>query len=492
MPERNEELMAVRLAKLERLRARGIDPYPARAERTHTSVEAVAALTEAEAAGTDAPSVAVAGRIASMRIMGKAAFLDLRDGAGRIQLYLRRDSAGEEAFSLLDDLDLGDFIGARGPMFRTRTGEPSVHVETLTVLTKAVLPPPEKWHGLQDVEMRYRRRYLDLMANEEVRRLFRQRSEAVRFIRHFLDDRGFLEVETPILVAEATAAAARPFETYHNALDEPRFLRIATELHLKRLVVGGMERVYELGRIFRNEGISTKHNPEFTMLEAYQAYADYGDIARLVEEMVSGLALMLTGSMRVPYKGGEVDFTPPWRRATMRDLLIEYADFDFERFADVGDLRVEVARRGLTAASGYGWGKLIDEVWSSQVEPHLIQPTFNLDYPVELSPLTKRKVDAPHLVERFEAFAGGFEIANAYSELNDPLDQRQRFVEQVELRAAGDEEAEQVDDDFLFALEHGMPPTGGFGMGIDRLLMVLLDQASIREVILFPQMRRES
>jgi lysyl-tRNA synthetase class 2 len=492
VPERNEDLMAVRLAKLQRLRERGIDPYPAHLERTHSAAEAVAEFAKSEEAGAEPPHVTVAGRLTGRRGMGKLVFLDLRDGTGRIQASVARDVVGDDQFSMLDDLDLGDFLGVEGEMFRTRTGEPTVRARTLTVLSKSILPPPEKWHGLQDVEIRYRQRHLDLMANEEVRRLFRQRSEVVSYIRRFFDGRGFIEVETPVLLAEAGGAAARPFVTHHNALDEDRFLRIATELHLKRLIIGGFDKVYEIGRIFRNEGTGYKWNPEFTMLESYQAYADYFDVAEMVEQMVSGICLDVLGSLRLPYKGGEIDFTPPWNRASMHDLLVEHAGFDWNKFRDLDALRAEVSRRGIAAPPTSGWGKLIDEIWSAQVEPKLIQPTFVLDYPVELSPLAKRKEEAPDLVERFEAFAGGFEMANAYSELNDPLDQRRRFEEQVRLLKAGDDEAEMIDDDFLFALEHGMPPTGGLGMGIDRLLMVLFDQPTIREVILFPQLRRET
>ncbi len=339
------------------------------------------------------------------------------------------------------------------------------------------------------MEARFRRRYLDLMANDEARRLFVIRSRVVAAIRRFMDARGFLEVETPVLLPAAGGAAARPFVTYFNALDEERHLRIATELYLKRLIVGGMDKVYEIGRIFRNEGLGWKYNPEFTMMESYEAYADYRDVAVMVEQLVSSVATEVLGSARVPHRGGEIDFTPPWQRRTMRDLLIEHAGLDFEDFRTEPALRAEMVRRGIEAPPGASWGKLLDEVWSTFVEPKLIQPTFVLDYPVELSPLAKRKPDQPDLVERFEAFAGGMEIANAYSELNDPIDQRSRFEEQLRQRAAGDEEVELLDEDFLLALEHGMPPTGGLGMGIDRLLMVLTDQQSIREVILFPQLR---
>jgi lysyl-tRNA synthetase class 2 len=342
------------------------------------------------------------------------------------------------------------------------------------------------------VEVRYRRRYLDLMANEEVRQTFRLRSEIVAYIRRFFDGRGFIEVETPVLIPEAGGAAARPFVTHFNALEEDRQLRIATELYLKRLIVGGFDKVYEIGRIFRNEGLGYKWNPEFTMLESYEAYADYFDVAEMVERLVSGIALDVLGSYKLPYKDGEIDYTPPWRRATMHDLLLEHAGFDWNRFREEDALRAELRRRGHDAPPSAGWGKLIDEIWSAEVEPKLIQPTFVLDYPVELSPLAKRKEEDPTLVERFEAFAGGFEIGNAYSELNDPLDQRRRFEGQLALLRRGDDEAELIDDDFLFALEHGMPPTGGLGIGIDRLLMVLLDKPTIREVILFPQLRREA
>lgn len=492
MIERNQTLWNQRTDKLRRLRARGIDPYPASFHPTHTAAAAIAAFEAAAAAGdSDGPLATVAGRITALRDQGRLTFLDLRDGSGRIQVMLRQNELGAERYGLLKDLDLGDFLGVTGTLMRTRTGEVTVQARDLTVLAKALQPPPEKWHGLTDVEVRYRRRYLDLIANEEVRRLFRVRSHVVAAIRRFMDGRGFIEVETPVLLPQAGGAAARPFVTYSNALDEPRYLRIATELHLKRLIVGGLDKVYEIGRIFRNEGISTKRNPEFTMMESYEAYADYRDVAAMVEELVSTVATEVLGSPRVPHKGGVLDFTPPWPRRTMRELLIEHAGFDFERFRDEDALREELCRRGLEAPSGASWGKLLDEIWSTLVEPKLVQPVFVIDYPVELSPLAKRKADDPNLVERFEAFAGGFEIANAYSELNDPIEQRLRFEEQARARAAGDEETERLDDDFLFALEHGMPPTGGLGVGIDRLLMVLTDQSSIREVILFPQLREQ-
>ena len=492
MSERTEDLFAQRVAKLERLRARGIDPYPATFHRSHSAAEAVGAFAAAEAAGQETgPSVTTGGRVVQPRRMGRLTFVHLVDSSGRIQAQFTRDRLGEERYALLRELDAGDFLGVTGPLIRTRTGEITVLADEFAVLAKALQPPPEKWHGLTDVETRSRRRYLDLMANEDVRRRFRIRSQVVAAMRRFMDGRGFIEVETPVLLPSVGGAAARPFVTYFNALEEERYLRIATELHLKRLIVGGLDKVYELGRIFRNEGLGWKYNPEFTMMESYEAYADYHDVTVLVEQLVSAVAEEVLGGARVPHKGGAIDFTPPWQRRTMRDLLIEHAGLDFEEFRTEGALRQEMHRRHIEAAAGASWGKLLDEVWSTLVEPKLVQPVFVLDYPVDLSPLAKRKPDNPGLVERFEAFAGGMEIANAYSELNDPLDQRRRFEEQLRHRAAGDEEAELVDEDFLFALEHGMPPTGGLGMGIDRLLMVLADQPNIREVILFPQLREE-
>lgn len=491
MTSRFEEIYQGRRRKLAAIQASGIDPYPARFNRSHSNAEAVRTWEEWEQAGRggEPPTVTVAGRITAMRMMGKAAFFDLRDGSGRLQVYFKRNLLGEELYELLEELDLGDFIGVTGSLFRTRTGEVTVEARHYTILTKALLPPPEKWHGLQDVETRYRQRYLDLMANEEVRRIFHIRSQMVSAIRRFMDRRGFLEVETPILQAQAGGAAARPFVTYHNALDRHLYLRIAEELHLKRLIIGGFDKVYEIGRIFRNEGIDTKHNPEFTMMESYEAYSDYNGVAAMVEELVCTVATEVLGTPKILYGEWEIDFTPPWHRLTVREALITYAGIDFQAYRDEMKLREKMRQMGLEAPDNVGWGKLIDELVEAFVEPKLIQPTFLMDYPVELSPLAKRKPDDPSLVERFEPFAAGFEFGNAYSELNDPIDQRQRFEEQLRLRAAGDEEAELLDEDFLTALEHGMPPTGGLGIGIDRLAMLLTGQRSIREVILFPQLR---
>ena len=486
-----EELIQQRRDKLARLRARGIDPYPARVVRTHSAVEAVAAFEQHERQhpDDDAPEVKVAGRIRSMRDMGKAAFIDLRDGTGRLQCYLRRDALGEQ-WGLLEDLDLGDFIGVEGRMMRTRTGEATVEATAVSIAAKALRPPPEKWHGVHDVEIRYRQRYLDLMANDEARAIFETRAAVVRGIRRYLDDRGFLEVETPVLQADAGGAAATPFETHHRALDQTFYLRIAMELHLKRLVVGGYDRVYEIGRIFRNEGVSWKYNPEFTMLEAYQAYADYADIAGMVEDMVSFIAREVTGGTDIVFGEHTISLAPPWRRVTMREILIEHAGIDFEEFRTREMLLAELQRRSLEVDPRWSWGKLIDETFSHYAEPHLVQPTFLLDYPKEISPLAKSKPGEAGIVERFEVFAGGYELGNAYSELNDPIDQRERFETQARLHAAGLEEVETLDEDFLTALEHGMPPTGGLGMGIDRLVMLLTGNTSIREVILFPQLRR--
>jgi lysyl-tRNA synthetase class 2 len=487
-----DELIEGRREKLARLRARGIDAYPPRVDRTESAADALAAFERWEEAGAtgDPPEVAVAGRIVALRDMGKASFLDLRDGSGRIQCYLKRDTIGEDAYAGIGDLDLGDFLSARGMLFRTRTQQITVEARSYAVLAKALRPPPEKFHGVEDVEIRYRQRYLDLMANDDTREVFRRRAAVIARIRRFLDDRGFIEVETPVLQPEAGAAAATPFVTHHRALDQDFFLRISLELHLKRLIVGGFDRVYEMSRLFRNEGIDRTHVPEFTMIETYEAYADYNDVMRMVEEMVSTVARDVAGTTQVPFGEHILNLDPPWARITMRDALSEHAGIDFEEFRTREKLLEELQRRKIGVDPGWSWGKLIDEAVSVYVEPKLIQPTFLLDYPKEISPLAKSKPGAPGIVERFEIFTAGFELGNAYSELNDPIDQRERFEAQARLKAAGLEEVETLDEDFLVALEYGMPPTGGLGMGIDRLVMLLTNQTQIREVILFPQMRR--
>jgi lysyl-tRNA synthetase class 2 len=481
-----EELIALRREKLDRLREAGIDPYPTRSERTHTAQEAVE-LLERSADGNE--SVSVAGRVTALRRMGKAAFMDLRDGSGRIQAYFKQESLGVERYELLQAVDLGDFLGVTGSLFHTKTGEPTIEAQSYTVLAKALRPPPEKWHGLQDVEVRYRQRYLDLMANTEVREIFVTRSRVISEIRRFMDARGYLEVETPVLHGSAGGGAAKPFVTHHNALERDLHLRIALELHLKRLVVGGFDRVYEIGRIFRNEGVSTKYNPEFTMLESYEAYADYNGLMEMVEEMVCTVAGEVIGTTKVMNGDVEIDFAPPWPRVPLGEAIRERSGVDFAEHADVEGLRKAAGDSGVKVEPGWGKGKIIDELLTLHVEPHLIQPTFLIDYPVELSPLAKRKPDDPNLVERFEFFMCGREVGNAYTELNDPIDQRERLVEQSRLKAAGDEEVELADEDFLVALEHGMPPTAGLGIGIDRLVMALTGSSSIREVILFPALR---
>jgi len=481
-----EELIALRKEKLGRLRAAGIDPYPPRFQRTHSAQEALEKLGDA---AEDGEPVSVAGRVTALREMGRASFLDVRDGSGRIQVYLKQETLGVEQYALLKEIDLGDFLGIEGPLFRTKTGEPTVEARTVTMLAKALRPPPEKWHGLSDVEIRYRQRYLDLMSNPEVRDIFLTRSKVISRIRRLLDERAFVEVETPVLQASAGGAAARPFITHHNTLDRDFSLRIALELHLKRLIVGGFDRVYEIGRIFRNEGVSTKYNPEFTMLELYEAYADYNKLMELVEEMVSTVANEVLNTTSVPYGQTTIDFAPPYPRLPLRDAIEEHCGIDFEAYAEVEPLRKAAAESGLKVEASWGRGKIIDELMTLHVEPHLQQPTFLIDYPVELSPLAKRKLDSPRFVERFEFFICGREVGNAYTELNDPLDQRERLQEQARLRAAGDDAVELADEDFLVALEHGMPPTGGLGIGIDRLVMALTGVSSIREVILFPALR---
>ncbi|NLG28512.1 MAG: lysine--tRNA ligase [Chloroflexi bacterium] len=477
-----------RISKLEQLIAQGTDPYPARVQYTHTAAQALAAFEQAE---PDAKvEVEVVGRLMSLRDMGKSSFAHIADGTARIQLYARKDVVGEASYELLHKLiDLGDFVWAKGTLFRTRTGEITVEVQALQMLSKALRPLPEKWHGLKDVEARYRQRYLDLIANEEARRVFIARSRIITGVRRYLDERGFLEVETPVLQPIYGGANARPFTTHHNALDQTLYLRIADELYLKRLIIGGLDRVYEIGHNFRNEGIDTQHNPEFTAIEIYQAYADYHDMMRLVEEVYSTVAQDVTGSMVITYQGQAVDLTPPWRRVSLRELLIEHTGIDVAEHKTYDGLWAAALERGLTIGKQPNWGKLVDELFGEHVQPKLIQPTFMLDYPIEISPLAKKVPGSQDTVERFEFFIAGMECGNAFTELNDPLDQRERFQSQRRLAQAGDDETQPLDEDFLTAMEHGMPPTGGLGFGIDRMVMLLTDQSSIREVILFPQLR---
>ena len=483
-----EELFAQRLQKRDQLLTRG-DPYPATVGRTHDAAAATALFEEAEAAGAaEAGPVTVAGRVTAQRVMGQAAFLDLRDGSGRIQLHLQRDALGE-GFELLSLVDLGDFIAASGKLFRTRTGEVTVAVQDWRVIAKALRPMPEKWHGVTDVETRYRQRYLDLMANERSREIARVSSRVVSSVRRFFEQRGFMEVITPVLQAEAGGAAARPFVTHHHALSRDLYLRIALELYLKRLLVGGFEKVFEIGRVFRNEGLSTRNNPEFLMLESYEAYADYRDVARMVEELYRHVAQDVLGTLRIEHGEQTLDLGPPFARTTFREALLE-SGVDYREHRDVDSLRAVAREHDVPFEQSASWGTLLDRLWSTLAEPRLIQPTFVFDYPVELSPLAKRKAGEPDVVERFELFALGFELANAYSELNDPVEQRERLREQAAKAAAGDEEVELADEEFLLALEHGMPPAGGLGMGLERLMMLLTGEQSIREVILFPALRQ--
>jgi lysyl-tRNA synthetase class 2 len=492
-PEKRQEaelsaLLQQRLRKLERLRERGIVPYPPRVVRTHTAAQALAEFGTDEGIGEK--EISLAGRLMSVRVMGRATFAHIADGSGRIQIYLRQDVLGPEEYDLFRrDFDIGDFIGVTGHLFRTRTGEITLQVKAFTMLAKSLHPLPEKWHGLRDVEIRYRQRYLDLIANEEIRQFFVTRTRAVTAMRRFLDGRGFMEVETPILQPLYGGATARPFETYHHALEQKLFLRISDELYLKRLIIGGYERVYEIGKDFRNEGISTRHNPEFTMMECYQAYADYHDMMTLTEEMIASIAQEVLGTAQITYQDHEINLTPPWRRIPLRQAILDETGIDIEAHPSLESLRQAIAERDLKVDAKPTWGKQVDELFSEYVEPRLIQPTFIFDYPVELSPLAKKKPEAPHLVERFEPFVGGLEMGNAFSELNDPLDQRARFIELAKGREMGDEEVHPIDEDFITALMYGLPPTGGLGIGVDRLVMLLTDQASIREVILFPQLR---
>jgi lysyl-tRNA synthetase, class II len=472
-----------RRAKLARLRAEGVDPFPHSFPDVVPIAAVHAAHDDLEAGAETDASYRVAGRMAARRGHGKAAFIDLADRSGRIQLHAREDVLGPESFERLTSLDLGDLIGVEGTAFKSRRGELSLRVEAWELLAKSLRAPPEKFHGLEDVETRYRQRELDLIANDESRELFILRSRVIAAIRRFLDERGFLEVETPVLQPLYGGALARPFTTHHNALDRDLYLRIATELYLKRLIVGGLERVYELGKDFRNEGVSHKHNPEFTMLEWYQAYADYEDGARLLEEMVSTVA------EEVGYDG-ELDFSPPWRRITLRDAIRDETGIDvLEQRGDAAALHAAASERGLELDPSESWPKMVDSLLSKHVEPKLEQPTFVMDYPVELSPLAKAHRSEPGLVERWEVFAKGIELGNAFSELNDPDEQRVRFEDQRAQTAAGDAETQPFDEDYLRALEHGMPPTSGVGLGIDRLVMVLTGRTSIREVVLFPAMR---
>ena len=489
-----EELEAVRLEKLKKIEELGYDAYPTHYRYTHTLPALVEQFSPetGEALQEKPTTVRVTGRIVANRPFGKAGFVTIYEGGGRVQVYCRKDKLPERDFELYRLIDIGDFIGVEGTMFRTRTGELTVLASELMFLSKSLLPLPEKWHGLTDVEIRYRRRYVDLIVNQPVRDVFVKRSRIVRELRRFLDDRGYLEVETPILHPIAGGALARPFKTHHNTLDIPFYLRIAPELYLKRLIVGGLTRVYDLNRSFRNEGMSIKHNPEYTMLEFYEAYSNYTDLMDLTEEMITGIAESVCGSRVITYDGQEVDFNK-WTRLTVKEAIIKHFpdEVDPSSLDDVAAVRTLLDQAGADYDKRLPLGNLIGQLFDHVAEEHLIQPTFVYDYPVEMSPLSKAKRDDPSTVERFELFVAGMEIANAYSELNDPVDQKKRFESQLEAHDRGDEEAHAMDEDYVRALGYGMPPTAGEGIGVDRLTMLLTDSKSIRDVILFPHLRPE-
>ena len=479
------ELLRIRREKLTNLQDAGRDPFAiTRYDVTHHSAEILAAGD-----GLAGKEVSVAGRMMVKRIMGKASFCKIQDKQGVIQCYVARDDLGEEAYAEFKKMDIGDIIGVKGFVFRTKTGEITVHTKELTLLTKSLKPLPEKFHGLQDTDVRYRQRYLDLIVNPEVRDTFVKRSQILREIRRFLDDRGFMEVETPMLVPNAGGAAARPFETHYNALDEDVKLRISLELYLKRLIVGGLERVYEIGRVFRNEGVDTRHNPEFTLMELYQAYTDYNGMMELTEDMFRHLAKVVCGSTTITYQGTEIDLGKPFDRLTMIDAVKKYSGVDFDAVKTLEEARALAREHSIAFEDRHTRGDIINLFFEAYCEENLIQPVFIMDHPVEISPLTKKKPTDPTKVERFELFIYGREMCNAYSELNDPVDQRARFAAQDAMAAAGDAEANHTDEDFLNALEIGMPPTGGIGYGIDRLVMLLTDSAAIRDVLLFPTMK---
>jgi lysyl-tRNA synthetase, class II len=492
-----EDIRATRLEKVEQLRQLGMNPYAYHGELTHHAAELQEKFVDLPSGEEVDVEVAVAGRIMARRVFGKLAFFTLQDETGTIQLYLEKKRIEESmadvasAFDNLKQLtDVGDILGVKGTIKRTEKGELSVYVKKYTILTKSLLPLPDKWHGLTDVAKRYRQRYVDLIVNPEVRQTFRRRALITAGIRRYLEQRDFIEIETPVLQAEAGGADARPFTTYHNTLEMDLYLRIATELHLKRLIVGGFEKVFELGRIFRNEGISTRHNPEFTTIEIYQAYADYNDMMALTEDIITTVAKEVLGTLEITYQGTSVNLTPPWRRATMHDLVKEYTGLDFNSFQTLEEAKEASKNAGLDSIEDCSSiGKLLNEAFEQKVEENLIQPTFVIDYPVEISPLAKPHRSKPGVVERFELFIVGRETANSFSELTDPIDQRKRLEAQAERKAAGDLEAHGVDEDFLTALEYGMPPTGGLGIGIDRLVMVLTDCASIRDAIAFPLLK---
>ncbi len=488
------EMLVIRRNKLDELRKLGIDPFGKKYTRTHLAEEILTAYSEKSKEELDElhVEVSIAGRIMQKRNMGKASFAHIQDISGKIQVYVRQDAIGELSYKAFDMLDLGDIVGVKGAVFKTKTGETSVKAESLEVLTKSIYPLPEKFHGLKDVELRYRQRYVDLIVNPEVKQTFIMRSRIIQSMRRFLDDHGYLEVETPTMHAVAGGAAARPFTTHHNALDMRLNMRIAIELHLKRLIVGGLDKVYEIGRVYRNEGISTRHNPEFTMLELYEAYADYHDIMRLTEDVIAHIAEEVLGTTDVTYQGKTIHLATPWKRISMVEAIREVVGVDFSQAMSDEEAHRLAKEHKVPVEANMTFGHIVNQFFETFVEETLIQPTFVYGHPVEISPLAKKNEEDPRFTDRFELFIVAREHANAFSELNDPIDQRQRFEAQLKEREQGNDEAHEMDEDFVRALEYGMAPTGGLGIGIDRLVMLLTDSPSIRDVLLFPHMRDRS
>ena len=493
MSEEINEQMQVRRDKLTTYREQGVDPFGGKFLRSHLTDELIEKYDEfsKEELEEKEDIVTIAGRVMTKRGKGKAGFAHIQDIQGQIQIYVRKDTVGEDAYEVFKTLDMGDIVGVKGRMFKTKVGELSVKATELELLSKSLRPLPEKYHGLKDIEQRYRQRYLDLITNPDSRETFVLRSKIIQSMRHYLDDHGFLEVETPMMHSIPGGAAARPFETHHNALDIPLYMRIAIELHLKRLVVGGMEKVYEIGRVFRNEGVSTRHNPEFTMIELYEAYADYNDIMELTENLIAHIAKEVHGTTKLQYGEAEVDLTPRWKRLHMADAVQEYVGVDFWQEMTDEEARALAKEHGVEITEHMTYGHVLNEFFEQKIEDKLVQPTFIYGHPVEISPLAKKNEKDPRFTDRFELFIVGREHANAFSELNDPIDQRERFEAQVAERESGNDEAHLMDEDFLEALEYGMPPTGGLGIGVDRLVMLLTNSASIRDVLLFPQMRNK-
>ncbi len=490
--EINDQLQ-VRREKLSELREKGLDPFGKRFERSHLAAEILEKYSELEKEELDTQniSVTIAGRVMTKRGKGKAGFAHIQDLSGQIQIYVRQDAVGEEQYEIFNLIDLGDIVGIKGQVFKTKVGELSIKASSFEILSKSLRPLPDKFHGLKDVEQRYRQRYLDLIMSEESKQTFITRSQIIRSIRNYLDHNGYLEVETPMMHAIAGGAAARPFVTHHNTLDMTLYMRIAIELHLKRLIVGGLEKVYEIGRVFRNEGVSTRHNPEFTMIELYEAYADYQDIMELTENLVAHVAQEVLGTTTVQYGEYEIDLKPQWKRLHMVDAIKEYTGVDFWNVTSTEEAKQLAKENGIAYKETMEYGHIVNEFFEQKVEEKLIQPTFIFGHPVEISPLAKKNPDDPRFTDRFELFIVAREHANAFTELNDPIDQRERFEAQLVEREQGNDEAHEMDEDFVEALEYGMPPTGGLGIGIDRLVMLLTNSASIRDVLLFPQMRHK-